>query len=103
MKRRCIIGAVVGIVLCAVGVFCGCYGSFGMRNVFLVCLGLVLTAAGAFIGRWSLRGLIGVAVFNRKKEKELEKLEAIYSGGGISQEEYFAKKIALLNAEYGDS
>ena len=41
-----------------------------------------------------------ISVFNGKKAQELQKLEAIFSGGGITQEEYYARKIQLLNAEY---
>ncbi len=101
MKRRCIIGIVVGLILVVIGFVCLYYWRKGIG--FLVYPTFVFILAGVFIGRRSSRRLTHIWIFNKKKEKELEKLEAIYSGGGILQEEYFAKKIALLNAEYGDS
>lgn len=100
MKRRCIIGVIVGLVLCAIGVCCAII--LGSKNSYLVYLGIVFTIAGAFVGRRSLRGLICIAIFNSRKSKELAKLEELYSCGGISQEDYYSQKIALLNAEYGD-
>lgn len=101
MKRRCIIGIVVGLILVAIGFVCLYYWRMGIG--FLVYPFVIFVVVGVVIGRRSSRRLFYIGIFNKKKEKELEKLEAIYSGGGISQEEYFAKKIALLNAEYGDS
>ena len=96
-KQRYTLGVIVGLAFCAVG---ACCAIFGMHSKFLVTLGLALCIVGAFIGRRSLRGFICIAVFNKAKNKELEKLEAIFAGGGISQEEYYARKIQLLNAEY---
>ncbi|MCH5206273.1 MAG: hypothetical protein J1F09_04910 [Oscillospiraceae bacterium] len=42
------------------------------------------------------------AIFDKKKDKELKKLEEMYSYGEIPQEEYLEIKIKLLNAEYDD-
>lgn len=100
-KKRCILGLVIALVLAIGAFFCGMFGT--MRyNTILIVLALVFAIVGAGLGRRSIRGLIRVAVFNRNRAKELEKLEAIFSGGGISQEEYYARKIQLLNAECDD-
>lgn len=97
-KKRCILGVIIGLVLVAIGFCCMMFGM--EKNRLLLILAFVFTIVGAGFGRRSIKGLICVAVFNRSKSKELEKLEAIFSGGGISQEEYYARKIQLLNAEY---
>ena len=101
MTRRCVIGIVVGLVLVIIGFICLYYWRTGIG--FLVYPTVILIGVGVFIGRRSSRRLSHIWIFNKKKEKELEKLEALFSGGAISQEDYFAQKIALLNAEYGDS
>ncbi len=100
-KKRCILGLVIGLVLVIGSFFCGMFGTMRYNTVLIV-LAFVFAIVGAAFGRLSIRGLIRVAVFNRNKSKELEKLEAIFSGGGISQEEYYAQKIQLLNAECDD-
>lgn len=98
-KKRCILFLIIGLVLVAGGFVCGFFGTF-FHNKVLIVLAVVLAIVGAGFGRPSVRGLICVSVFNRKKEQELQKLEAIFAGGGITQEEYYARKIQLLNAEY---
>ncbi len=100
-KKRCILGLVIGLILAVGAYFCGMFGTMRYKIVLIV-LAIVFAIVGADFGRRSIRGLIRVAVFNRNKSKELEKLEAIFSGGGISHEEYYARKIQLLNAEYND-
>lgn len=98
-KKRCILGLIIGLALVAGGFVCGMFGTI-MHNTVLIVLAFVLAIVGAGFGRPSVRGLICVSVFNRKKEQELQKLEAIFAGGGITQGEYYARKIQLLNAEY---
>lgn len=100
MKRRCVIGIVVGLVLVIIGFVCLYYWRTGIG--FLVYPSFIFIVVGVFFGRRSSRRLFRVWLFDKKKESELEKLEALFSGGAISQEDYFAKKIELLNAEYGD-
>ncbi|MCM1165725.1 MAG: hypothetical protein NC299_01945 [Lachnospiraceae bacterium] len=99
-KQRCTAGVIAGVVL-EVAAFT--LGFFATMNTALVTPAVILAAIGAIFGRRSIRGLICISVFEKAKAKELEKLEAIFSGGGISQEDYYSKKIALLNTEYDDS
>lgn len=102
-KQRCIRGVIIGLILVAAGLLCGLLSAVsGSKNTFLIAFALIFSIAGVIFGRRSLRGLMAIAVFGRVKAKELEKLEAIFSGGGISQEDYYARKIEILNAEYGD-
>ena len=102
-KQRCIRGVIIGIVLVAVGFLCGLLSTiFGMRNKFLIVLAFAFSIMGAFFGRRSLRGLMAIVAFDRAKEKELEKLETLFSAGSISQEEYYSRKIGILSAEYDD-
>ena len=100
-KKRCILGLIIGLVLVAACFVCGMFGTM-KHNTVLIVLAFVFAIVGAGFGRRSLRGLMCIPVFNRTKSQELDKLEAIFSGGGISQEEYHARKIQLLNAEYCD-
>ena len=100
-KKRCILGVIIGLVLVAGCFVCGMFGTI-MHSTVLIVFDFVFAIVGAGFGRRSLRRLMCISVFNRKKAQELEKLEAIFAGGGISQEEYHACKIQLLNAEYGD-
>ncbi len=98
-KQRCILGIIIGVVLVIGGFVCGFFGTF-LHNTVLIILAFVFTMVGVVFGRRSTRGLLCISVFNRKKAQELQKLEAIFAGGGITQEEYYARKIQLLNAEY---
>lgn len=100
-KQRCKLELIIGLILIAASIVCIPFMDNG-RNAVLTAFGFIFAISGAVIGRRSLRGLICIAAFNRRKSKELEKLEAIFSGGGISQEEYFTRKVKLLNSEYGD-
>lgn len=101
-KQRCILGVIVGVALVLGGFVCGMFGTM-RHNTVLIVLTFVFTIVGVVFGRRSTRGLMCMFVFNRKKEQELKKLEAIFAGGGISQEEYYARKIQLLNAEYDNN
>ena len=98
-KKRCIPSLIIGLVLVAAGFVCMMFGMV-INNKILIVLAFIFTIVGVGFGRPSVRGLMCISVFNRKKAQELQKLEAIFSGGGITQEEYYARKIQLLNAEY---
>ena len=98
-KQSCIRGVIIGLILVAAGFFC-CI--FGMRSTFLIALAFIFTIAGVVLGRHSIKWLMRNAAFERTKEKALNELEALFSGGGISQEQYYAMKIEILSAEYGD-
>ena len=98
-KQRCIRGIFIGIALGIVGVLCMIFGS---RSQFFVVLAFALVIAGGVLGRYSFRRYLAANNFEREKEKDLERLEALFSAGSISQEEYYALKIEILNAEYDD-
>lgn len=98
-KQRCIRNIIIGIVLMIVGALCII---FGMKSKFFVVMAFVFTIVGGVLGRYSFRRYFAASSFDRAKEKELEKLETLFSSGGISQEEYYALKIEILSAEFDD-
>lgn len=98
-KQRCILKLILGIIFVIIGVISLRYS---VINKFLIAASVLIISTGAVLGRSALRGLMCSAIFDKKKDKELKKLEEMYSYGEIPQEEYLEIKIKLLNAEYDD-
>lgn len=98
-KQRCIRGIFIGIALGMVGILCMIFGG---RSKFFVVLAFALVIVGGVLGRYSFRRYLAANAFEREKEKELKRLETLFSAGNISQEEYYALKIGILNSEYDD-
>lgn len=98
-KQRCIRGIFIGIALMIVGVLCIIFGG---NSKFFIVLAFALVIGGGVFGRYSFRRYVAANNFEREKEKDLERLETMFSAGSISQEEYYALKIGILNAEYDD-
>ena len=75
---------------------------YSVINKFLIAASVLIISTGAVLGKSALRGIMCSEIFDKKINKELEKLEEMYSRGEIPQEEYLEIKIKLLNAEYDD-